>query len=328
MAVPAALAAALAAADAPAGLAAAVERLVTRYRDGIAGGTPAVRDAADRAAYLHARMPATAAAVGAALDALGLDHPASVLDLGSGPGSALWAAADRHPDVARWTAVERDPELAAAGRALLDAGNGPQARWIQADLRRLPALEPHDLVMASYCLNELTPPEAEAAALAAWALAGRALLVVEPGTPRGAALIVRLRTALLAAGAVPLAPCTHAGACPLEHGPGFCRFAVRLGRSRIHRAAKGGMRGFEDESYSYLAVMRPPAAVHGGGRIIAPPERRGDGIHLRLCSSSGLGDQLVPRRDPHWKTAVRAEWGDAWKIPDDNPCRLPTDSSG
>src|SRR3984885_14767255 len=78
---------------------AAAERaaLISRtYRDG--GNSGAIVSEADALAYALARMPATYAAVAASLNALreitpGF-APASLLDIGAGPGTATWAAAE------------------------------------------------------------------------------------------------------------------------------------------------------------------------------------------------------------------------------------------
>src|SRR5258708_20181663 len=75
------------------------------YRDG--GGSTAIRTAADALAYALARMPATYAAVTASLNALReiVPHfaPKSLLDVGPGPGTAPWAAAEPFPSPPRLT---------------------------------------------------------------------------------------------------------------------------------------------------------------------------------------------------------------------------------
>jgi ribosomal protein RSM22 (predicted rRNA methylase) len=81
---------------AAAGRAAAISQT---YRAG--GGSAAIRSESDALAYALARMPATYAAVTASLNALGESRPgfapASLLDVGAGPGTASWAAAEAFP---------------------------------------------------------------------------------------------------------------------------------------------------------------------------------------------------------------------------------------
>src|SRR6266446_1240434 len=73
------------------------------YRDG--GGSSAIRSETDAFAYALARMPATYAAVTASLNALREIRPdfapTSLLDVGAGPGTATWAAAEAFPSLRR-----------------------------------------------------------------------------------------------------------------------------------------------------------------------------------------------------------------------------------
>lgn len=70
---------------------------------------------------------------------------------------------------------------------------------------------------------------------------GGVLVLVEPGTPAGAAAIQRARTQLLEAAAAEVAagrgdssaahvvaPCPHDGACPMEGRPSWCHFVQRF----------------------------------------------------------------------------------------------------
>lgn len=322
MSVPTALAEVLAGLDAPPGLAAAVQALSARYRAGVAGAAPAMRDQLERLAYVMVRMPATAAAVSAALAAAQAVSAAactSHLDLGSGTGAALWAAAERMPGILQRTAVERDAAAITLASDLA-AGDLAGCTWIAADLRRLPELAVHDLVTASYALNELAAGDAVAVIDRAWRLTGCWLVLVEPGTPRGAAVITAARRQLLAAGANLVGPCTHAGVCPFEGqppagAPGWCHVRVRLPRSRLHRAAKGASIGHEDEPVAWLAVSRLPVPL-AGARIIAAPRVHKGAAELGLCRADGFAAVSIPRREhAAYAVASRLDWGDRWLPP-------------
>src|SRR5215813_4009623 len=75
------------------------------YRDG--GGSGAITSESDALAYALARMPATYAAIAACLNALQEIRPdfapRSLLDVGAGPGTASWAAAEAFPALASFT---------------------------------------------------------------------------------------------------------------------------------------------------------------------------------------------------------------------------------
>ena len=124
-------------------------------------------------------MPATFAAVVAALDwtreACGntsADEIRTMLDLGSGPGTALWAAAQVFPTLASATAIERDPQLIEIARRL--SASAPAAgaasvaaypsvlrntQWQRGDLTTTLPEGAWDLVVCSYALNELAPAQ-------------------------------------------------------------------------------------------------------------------------------------------------------------------------
>src|ERR1700692_4133836 len=85
------------------------------YRDG--GGSGAIASEADALAYALARMPATYAAVTASLNALreiAPDFaPKSLLDVGAGPGTATWAAAEAFSSLQDFSLVDANRALRA-----------------------------------------------------------------------------------------------------------------------------------------------------------------------------------------------------------------------
>lgn len=272
-------------------LAAAAARLSEAYRKGL---PPRLQTPAERAAYLVTRLPATYAALRRAAAELPFE-PESWLDLGAGAGAAAWVAP------CPVTLVDQDPGWP----------DFRPARRIHADLAKLPPdLEPHDVVSIAYALNELTPAPRRWLIEEAWRLARRALVLVEPGTPEGFALVLAARRQLVEAGAFIHAPCPHSGPCPLE-GRDWCHFAVRVERTRLHRQLKGGTLGYEDEKFSYVVALRSGAAP-AGGRILRHPDIQRNLIRLTVCTAGGVAGQAVTRRDPRWRAARKVSWGDRW----------------
>jgi ribosomal protein RSM22 (predicted rRNA methylase) len=255
------------------------------------GAAAALSNDEQRAAYLAVRVPATFAAAVAALSWTRESYSGelgTVLDLGSGPGTALWAALQVFPTLNSATAVERDAKLIEIARRLGvwapdDAPHAAlrNAAWLQRDLTAsLPAAAATnaastndastvdvtdnaftnnaawDLVVCSYALNEL--PQARRAEFLrhAWASTGKLLVIIEPGTKAGFANILAARTLLLAEGATLAAPCPNALACPMASGNDWCHFAARIERTAEHRRLKGASLGHEDEKFSYVAFSR------------------------------------------------------------------------
>jgi len=298
-------------------LTAAAKALSQRYRDEVRDGRLHISDARLALAYVATRMPATYAAIHAALAALAEQQPdfapRSLLDVGAGPGTVMWAAAGLWPGMEAATLIETSPAIRALGEKL--AGNSGIARisWRAADLRTdMPEMQ-HDLVTLAYVLDELQPKDRGVLIDRLWSLSGHALLIVEPGTSAGWCRILDARSRLLAAGAHILAPCAHARACPIAE-PDWCHFAARVARSRIHRLAKEAEVPWEDEKFIYLAASRAPAA-HSASRVLDRPESASGRVELKLCQSDGTArHRLVTRREGDvFKRARRVAWGDAFE---------------
>ncbi|MGV2109268.1 small ribosomal subunit Rsm22 family protein [Agrobacterium vitis] len=292
----------------------AAERLSQRYRKEVRDGQLHISDDLAARAYLAARLPATFAAVRAAMDMVAEVQadfaPRTLSDFGSGPGTALWAAADCWPQLQQATLIEASPAIRAIGKSLSQAL--PFAcDWQAGDLTKtLPPMVPADLVTLAYVLDEL-PIDAVASMTAKlWALTGGTIIIVEPGTPAGWQRIVTARQALLDAGAHLLAPCPHQQLCPIV-SPDWCHFSRRVARSRLHRQVKQGEVPWEDEKYIFIAASRQPVTL-SGARVLLPPRLASGMVKLKLCQGNGTAEETtLSRRDGAlFKAARRADWGD------------------
>lgn len=296
----------------------AAAALSAAYRAGGTGNPVFITSNLHRLAYAAVRLPATYAAAHAVLAEVRRrwtgPPPASLLDLGAGPGTAAWAAAAVFAELGSATLFEADEGLIALGKRLGQAGEQPllaAAQWGRGDLRLPAPLAVHDLVVSSYALGELREEEASKAVRSAWAATGQVLVLLEPGTVRGFALLRRLREELIGAGGQVLAPCPHQQACPLPAGD-WCHFSARLERSRLHQRLKEGALGYEDEKYAYVAVARPPVAP-APSRILRHPLRHAGHTELQLCTPAGLQRLTVTRsQKAAWRQARKAAWGEAW----------------
>ncbi|MFE2040463.1 small ribosomal subunit Rsm22 family protein [Streptomyces sp. NPDC059477] len=294
----------------------AVERLITVYRGRTPTDAPVLRDRADVAAYAAYRMPATFAAVSAALaafaDAVPGWAPRTHVDVGGGTGAATWAVSatwdgTRPVTVLDWAepALALGRELAAARPELRDA------RWQRARIGSGLGIDAADLVTVSYVLGELT--ESARAGLLDAATAAQTVVVVEPGTPDGYTRVLAARAQLIAAGFRIAAPCPHSAGCPIVPGSDWCHFAARVSRSSLHRQVKGGSLPYEDEKFSYVAATRLPAAP-APARVVRKPQIRKGQVLLDLCEAD---EQLrrttvTKRHGDLYKAARDAAWGDAW----------------
>jgi ribosomal protein RSM22 (predicted rRNA methylase) len=294
--------------------AARAARISQTYRGG--GGSAAIRTEADALAYALARMPATYAAVTASLNALCEIRPdfapERLLDVGAGPATATWAAAEAFSSLTDYTSIDANAALRTLALDLSDQSSRlAKLQYTQGEARAvLNKAEPADLVVASYLLGEMGDTDRATLADLMWSRTSDTLLIVEPGTPAGYARIIELRRQLIALGAHVAAPCPHDGECPLV-APDWCHFAQRLPRSRAHRQLKGAELPFEDEKFAYVVLTRVPVAQRLA-RVLAQPDVGKVEVTAKLCTPGGLVIAQVPRRaKADYARARRWRWGDA-----------------
>jgi ribosomal protein RSM22 (predicted rRNA methylase) len=278
-------------------------------------GRPVLDRPQNAYAYAAVRMPATYAAVRAAMNAA-RDHaefaPRTHLDLGGGTGAAVWAAAATWPGIAS-RVLEQSPAAVAVGRELLACAALRPAEWIRGDLNAVWPMA--DLVSMSYLLGELPDPVRESVVERAAALGGT-VVVVEPGTPGGYERILAARTAFIRHGLRIAAPCPHASDCPMT-GRGWCHFAARVDRAALHRMAKAGTRNYEDEKFAYVVATRSPAEP-AASRVVARPVYGRNRVDLPLCRSDRrIGVEVIPKSAAEYKAARQVSWGSPWPpVPD------------
>lgn len=294
----------------------AARTLSERYRAELRDGRLHMADDLAVKAYLAARLPATYAAVRASLAALAEAQPdfspKTLLDIGAGPGTVLWATAGVWPCLERATLVEASAAVRKVGDRLADEGGlAVETNWIGADATlELDGPVPADLVTAAYMLDEIAPASLPKLVDRLWAVTTGTLLIIEPGTPAGWQRILEVRRRLIEAGAHVLAPCPHQSPCPLSP-PDWCHFSRRVARSRLHRLTKDAEVPWEDEKFIFVAASRQPATRHPA-RVLAPPRPSSGKVALKLCLADGLAEErLFTRRDGDaFKRARRADWGD------------------
>ncbi len=293
------------------GLCARSSQMSGHFRKG--GNSNATRDFN---AYLVARLPATYASVSACIEELLLHKPhfapQTLLDAGSGPGTAGWAAAESFPNLSGLTFIDNNQEFLSLAITLAKQSDHialRQAMAQTADFGQSLSTTAADLVIAAYALAELPLGKTRVATKNLWAASKDVLMIIEPGTPQGYARIIEARSALMADGAHIVAPCTHRNACPLSP-PDWCHFSVRLPRSREHMHAKKATVPFEDEKFSYLIASRSHTQT-ARARILAPPVATKGETRFKLCSENGLSHRKVAARDKaEHKRIRRRGWGD------------------
>lgn len=295
-------------------LAPAARRLSDRYRKGC-GTHPGTLGELDAAAYAASRMPATFGALRHVFREVARAQPdlapSTLLDVGAGPGTAVWAALDTWPNLKRVVLVEPDARMRTWGMRLF--AHRPhtfetlEIEWRQGSAADV-GTERFDLVVAGYVMGEIEERSRLEIVDRLWDAAAGVLVLVEPGTPDGFSRLNYLRGHLTARGAHITAPCPHDEACPLPAAD-WCHFSERIARTRVHRLLKGGEAPFEDEKFSYQAFSRRPVE-NRQSRILRHPEIRSGYVRLRLCTEDGLKEATVSRRERgRFRIARKSAWG-------------------
>jgi ribosomal protein RSM22 (predicted rRNA methylase) len=302
-------------------LGARTARLIDRYQADVpaAPGRPIMAADLDALAYAAYRMPATYAAIRAALEQVAdeIGPGTSHLDVAGGTGAAVWAVADRWPRMERHIVLEQSAAAGGLGRRLTGTSARQPVRdtdWQSYVIDGDPQLPTADLITIGYLLGELPEDLRRRLISAAAAAADRLLIIVEPGTKAGYRRIIAARDQLIAGGWSMIAPCPHDARCPLqEQDADWCHFAARLNRSTLHRQVKGADRGYEDEKFSYL-IASPAPAPRVPGRVLRHPWYGKGRVDLMVCQGSGSAGRVViaKRRPEQYRAARRTEWGDGW----------------
>lgn len=291
-----------------------VRKMTANYKNSSGNGQSLIKTDEEAAVYSAVRMPATFAATVSALShtlKLWNGTISSVIDAGAGTGAASWAFS-LLTGASEYVCIEHEPVMRRLGKELMTASDTiiSSAEWISGDIVRDSIGRKADAVTASYVLNELMPGDIERTAVKLWEAAEQLLLIVEPGTPAGFEVIKRVRRKLLAEGAYIVAPCMCME-CPLNDDD-WCHFTCRVARTRLHKLLKGGDVPYEDEKYSYIAFSR--GKVTSGtdkSRILRHPVIQKGYVKLRTCTSSGLHDISITKKDGEmFRRARKSECGD------------------
>ena len=290
------------------------QALSVRYQTESGHGKRLVTTTEDALAYAIMRMPATYGAVRAALSATLTSttiNPKTLLDVGAGTGAATFAASSLFA-FDQIVCLEREAAMRQTGENFMAAAEPTwqEVKWHAFDLTTSPLTDHADLVIASYVLNELQPQKRREAWQALWQAADQMLLIIEPGTPAAYAQLMEARAFLLAKGAHILAPCPHERECPMLEGD-WCHFTTRIARSALHRQVKEGEVPYEDEKFSYLAIVKEEGKARNFARVLRHPIHAKGHSKVVVCDEKGIEQLTVTKKHgERYKQVRKAHPGD------------------
>lgn len=266
--------------------------------------------------YLLSRMPATYAAISQVFK----EFPQgcqieSVLDIGAGPGTGLWAVRERFPTLKAYTGLEADETFIRMAQCLNGSIVEPEkVQWLKGKYpSNLPDIRA-DLVLLSYTLGENSSEILTTTIDHLWRCnVSEWLVIIEPGTPKGFQNILKARELLIKTGGYIYAPCKGNYLCPLSFKD-WCHFSIRLKRTQVQKQIKNATLPYEDEKFSYLIVRKTESAVKSDeARIIKKPIVRSGHITLDLCSKDPYERITISKsQKAEYQQAKKLEWGDSW----------------
>ena len=267
-----------------------------KYRENDGKGKKLVTTSSEATAYAISRMSATYCAVYSALAECLKNYEQeikTVLDIGAGTGAATWAVTNLI-DVKNVTCLEREKEMRTIGSQLMK-DELANVEWKEFDVNKDEIEEKADLVVTSYVINELSEQDRKKAITKMWNATNGLLVIIEPGTPEGFKHILEVRDMLLEKGANIVAPCAHNDKCPISKDD-WCSFYVRVARSGIHRQAKKGELGYEDEKFSYIALSKTKIDTYKP-RILRHPQINSGYVKVKLCTEDGIVEKTYSKKD-------------------------------
>jgi ribosomal protein RSM22 (predicted rRNA methylase) len=280
-----------------------------------------ISDQTDALSYIALRTPATYAQIVGALatvkELLPEWQPKTVLDVGSGPGTGIWATTSLWPSITAATAIDQDNNLLLLGKEILTtAGLSVDISWKNQDIRKNIADDSsYDVVILANILNELSVSEGEKLLGNCFNRCAGVLIIIEPGTPFGAGIAVSVAKKLSKAGIV-LAPYVHHTIiADEEHWLHFSQRFIRpdfLRRLRQHMRETSSMASdWEDAKYAYVAVSKFSSEIAAWGRCAGPVRILKGFLTVPVLTKEGIVSIKVLKRDKErYQRAKELRWGE------------------
>uniref|UniRef100_A0AAR2JUU5 Ribosome assembly protein METTL17, mitochondrial n=1 Tax=Pygocentrus nattereri TaxID=42514 RepID=A0AAR2JUU5_PYGNA len=283
--------------------------------------TPLRYDAELGVVFMAARLAGGYAAVMRALNEIKkrdpLFAPRSLLDFGSGLGTALWASHTHWGDALKeYVCVDASGAMNRLAEQLLTGGGDTDTPLVKhVYFRQFFPVSPKvqsDLVVAAFSLSELaSQKEREDTVLTLWRKTNSYLVLVENGTKEGHQILMEARDVLLKVW-LKMNKMLASIACQLQ-----CK-------QNLYLSCPPQNADWEEERFSYLIVSREAREAPGEregvewGRLTAPVHRRTRHVQCQICCSSGELKQLAVTARQHGRDAYRcarsSNWGDRLPI--------------
>lgn len=273
--------------------------------------------------------------------------PETMLDFGSGLGTAVWAAhqlwgdtiyesqcVDTSQDMGEMARLLRLGGQTSTGGTVLEKESIPGVFFRQ--YLPLSGKVKYNLVIAAYTLGEIPSIRWRKISLASlWRKTEDFLVLLEPGTWSGYHNILEAREFLLNSNIwaspeylqdIPgsdevnlqghiFAPCPHSHQCPLVASRVPCHFAQRVQLSFTQKNSPLKHSGFHIEKFSYLVLRKGQemTATNNSSRLIEPIKKRSGHAICKFCCPDGKAREVIltkSKTPTTYRDAREKKWGD------------------
>lgn len=287
-----------------------------------------IRDYLDALAYLGLRTPATYAQIYGALlqiqETIPLWEPQSLLDIGSGPGTALWAAKTIWPSLQTAVCIDQEKHFLSINKEIIQKSSLPMhVSFDQQDtksLRNNRAM--YDVVVIANVLNELSISEQKTLLEQAYSHCSGIMIIVEPGTPFGIQ-IVQDAAKNFSRKANLLAPFVKNTFVVIDKQ--WIHFSQRFIRPEFQKRIRQHMRestlmasDWEEAKYAYVAMGKIPTEEKAWGRVVGPSIKQKGFLEIPVLTEDGVTQVKVLKRYKNtYAFAKDLQWGDVIKQSED-----------
>lgn len=263
--------------------------------------------------YIALRSPSTYSQIYTALsqikEVLPSWNPKTMLDIGSGPGTAIWAVSTIFPEIIKVTALEREAEFIEVGKRILSEHRNIIVDWKNIDLtaEENSDANTYDIVVISSALNELDDKTQVKILNFAFERCNGVLLITEPGTPFGYSVFRNCAKILEAFSGDFIAPYIGGKYVDSEE----VQFSARIKRPDFQKRVRQNQRkqdhknnnrllpasDWEESNFYYFAYSKIPSEIFGKGRVIGNPSVNKGYVYIDILKSEAVSKIQILKRD-------------------------------
>lgn len=304
------------------------KQLHDRYMQGENPLEPHIQKPSDCIAYLGLRFPATYAQIASALthiqERIPGFQPKSVLELGCGPGTGIWAAKSIWSSIASATGLDQEQLfLTLAEEIHYDSKMNLDTKWIKSSILKWITTEDkttYDLIIIANVFNELTDEERDRIMEKISAHSSGIVVLIEPGTTVGNAIVQKVAQTISTTQHL-IAP--YINNTFVTSDEYWIHFSQRLQRPEFQRRIRQSMRDsalmasdWEDAKYAFVAWGNIPDEKKIWGVCIGKIEKlKGFLLVPVLTAESIVKARVLKRNNAVYNFAKNIRWGETLEAP-------------